>query len=627
MTRVEFDQMVEQLELRYQNRGPALTRVAVGWAILGYAVLVIALAGSTALAAGCAWAIFMAPSAVTIKLGIVLGLGGLIIAWSIVKGVWVKLSPPEGETLTRANAPRLFEMIDSTAAKAGGIHFHRVLLTDDLNAFVTQIPRLGIFGWHRNYLCLGLQLLDALSPEEFHAVLAHEFAHLSNSHGRTGNWLYRIRNSWGNVAESLSEQGGMLVRPLAAFFRWFWPRFNARTFVLSRANEYEADAFSAQATSPAIAAGALQRIALEGRRLHEEFWQKIGQRSAVEAAPPTAIYHELSSVLKTKIEPANCVRWLNQQFSMNTDTSDTHPALRDRVSALGVEVEAASLEPIADSAADVLLGRDEAASFRDLFSRRWLDFHQANWRESYEEGARNREKIAELEAAPPDEATRWEILRLRCMQHGIPAMFGELEAWMHSHPGHHLSRFLVGRHLLSLDDSAGVELLESVADANPQNTLECINELASYHDRRGNAEAIRELKARADQHDAKVERAMIERNTLAAGDNFEPHGCTPEQIASHVKVLAAHPEVQEAWLVKKRTRHFPEWPHFVLVVRIKFPALKFASDNAVSSLLQTLANSIDIDAYLLVVNDEGANKSAAKQIKNIPGSAIYVRDK
>ena len=43
MTRLEFDQMVEQLELRYQNRGPALTRVAVGWAILGYAVLVIAL--------------------------------------------------------------------------------------------------------------------------------------------------------------------------------------------------------------------------------------------------------------------------------------------------------------------------------------------------------------------------------------------------------------------------------------------------------------------------------------------------------------------------------------------------------------------------------------------------------
>lgn len=625
MTRLEFDQMVEQLEIRYRNRGPALTRVAVAWAILGYAVLVIALAGSIALAASCAWAIYMAPNALTIKLGAVFGLSGLIIAWSIVKGVWINLSPPVGESLTCGNAPRLFEMIDATAAKAGGIHFHRVLLTDDLNAFVTQIPRLGIFGWHRNYLCLGLQLLDALSPEEFHAVLAHEFAHLSKAHGRTGNWLYRIRSSWENVAESLSQQGGMLVRPLAAFFGWFWPRFNARTFVLSRANEYEADAFSAQATSPATAAGALQRIAIESRRLEEDFWEKIGHRSATEAAPPTAIFHELSSVLKTPVEPANCVRWLNQQFSMITNTSDTHPALRDRVSALGIAPEAAPLEPISDSAADTLLGRDAAAAFRDLFSRRWLEFHQNHWRESYEEGTRNREKLAELEADDLTDETRWEILRLKCAQHGIPAMRGELEAWMHSHPGHLLSRFLFGRHLLSLDDPAGVDLLESVAAAHPQNALECIGELAAYHDRRGNADAIRELIARADQHDATLERAIRERDTLAASDHFETHGCPPEQIAAHLRILAAHPEVHEAWFVKKRTRAFPDWPHFVMVVRIKFPALKFVSDTAVSSLLQTLANSFDIDAYLLVVSDDGANKAAAKQIKNIPEASIYVR--
>ena len=152
MTRLEFDQMVERLEIRFKNRPQALTRSAVAWAALGYMVLLAGFSGSLALAAACGWAIWEAPNALTLKLGIVLGLSGLAIAYSIVRGAWVRLSPPRGERLSRESVPKLFEMIDSTAAKVGGIQFHRVLLTDELNASVVQIPLMGIFGWYRNYL-------------------------------------------------------------------------------------------------------------------------------------------------------------------------------------------------------------------------------------------------------------------------------------------------------------------------------------------------------------------------------------------------------------------------------------------------------------------------------------------
>jgi Zn-dependent protease with chaperone function len=66
--------------------------------------------------------------------------------------------------------------------------------------------------------------MDALPEDEFHAVLAHEFAHFSRAHGRTGNWLYRMRRSWENVAASLAGQEGLFVRPFGLFFNWFLPR-------------------------------------------------------------------------------------------------------------------------------------------------------------------------------------------------------------------------------------------------------------------------------------------------------------------------------------------------------------------------------------------------------------------
>lgn len=623
MTRIEYDQLVQKLESIYENRGQALTRSAVGWAVLGYVVLITGLAGSIGLAITCASMIYMAPNALTIKLGGILGLSGVIIAFSILKGVWVHLSPPEGEVLQRQDVPALFEMIDSTAERAGGIHFNRVLLTDQLNASVCQVPLLGIFGCYRNYLTLGMPLLDALSPEEFHAVLAHEFAHLSRAHGRTGNWLYRIRSSWENVAVSLAEQGGTLVRPFHAFFDWFWPRFNARAFVLSRVNEYEADAFAASVTSPACASGALQRIAVEHRRLGEEVWGKLNVRSSREPFPPQSIYQEISSVFRTRIEPASCTRWLEQQLKMDTDTSDTHPSLRDRMSALGVPPEAAALAPIAVSAADHLLGPEFATATRSRLSQSWNEYHHADWTENHKACQEHREKIAELEAAPPSKENQWEILRLRCVLDGVGARLDDLTAWLATHPNDKVASYLVGCHLLSTDDSRGIDHLEELADSSPNDTMECLGQLADYHGRQGDTAAVQRLKQRADQHDVRMRQALAERNAITAKDTFEPHGLDADELATYREVIARQTEVESAWLVRKQTRLFSKWTSYILVVHLKFPTLKFASEAAVNRVLRALVNDIPVETYLLAVNDDGANKAATKVVKETPEALIY----
>ena len=90
----------------------------------------------------------------------------------------------------------------------------------------------------------------ARSPEEVRAILAHEFAHLSRAHGRFSHWIYRLRRSWEHVFQQFSRpraQGEVSLRPIVVkCVDYFWPRFNAHAFVLSRANEYEADALAAR---------------------------------------------------------------------------------------------------------------------------------------------------------------------------------------------------------------------------------------------------------------------------------------------------------------------------------------------------------------------------------------------
>src|SRR5207247_1798444 len=152
---------------------------------------------------------------------------------------------PAGGRVRRSDAAALFALIDRLARELHTPRLHRVLLTEDCNAALAQIPRLGPLGWYRNYLLLGLPELQARSPEELQPLLAHELGHLSRQHGRLGAWIYRIRATWMRLAMMVEVQS-QWGRPLFDWFleRW-WPYFNAYSFVLAREREYEADRFAA----------------------------------------------------------------------------------------------------------------------------------------------------------------------------------------------------------------------------------------------------------------------------------------------------------------------------------------------------------------------------------------------
>lgn len=134
---------------------------------------------------------------------------------------------------------------------------HRVLLTTEFNASIVQLLRLGVLGWPRNYLMVGLPLLQAMTAEQAGAVVAHELGHLRGGHGRFSAWVYRVSRAWEQLFAQLERSNSATW--LHRFTNWYVPRFNAWSHPLRRTAEFEADAAAGRVTSPqAHGAGAVR---------------------------------------------------------------------------------------------------------------------------------------------------------------------------------------------------------------------------------------------------------------------------------------------------------------------------------------------------------------------------------
>ena len=254
MKQTEFDTLVARLEQTARTDPKGYRRRVFLLAMLGYAYIALVVAVVLALLAGLVVVLVATRTAAVLLAKLALPLATLI--WITVRAMWVRLEPPVGRPISRKDAPRLFEDAERIARTLKAPIPDVVLVTSELNASVSQVPRLGIFGWPRNYLVIGLQLASALHPDYFLAVLAHEFAHLSRAHGHFAGWIYRLRRTWAQLVDALERDRHVGTVIFSKFFNWYAPYFAAYSFVLAREYEYEADRLAASIVGPRDMAGA-----------------------------------------------------------------------------------------------------------------------------------------------------------------------------------------------------------------------------------------------------------------------------------------------------------------------------------------------------------------------------------
>lgn len=406
----KYEYLVRRLELEAHDN-PARFRSKVlavsGIAYLALAV-VLALIIATAVVGfqllrdqHSAWLLF--------KFGLI-GVGLLGLLYTVLRAFLTPLPPPAGREVSRDEAPRLFELIERVRAKLDGPPLHRVVIDRSFNAAIAQVPRFGLLGGHRNHLIIGLPYLRAMSTREMAATLAHEYGHLAGAHGKVSAWVYRQRMTFGALMDKVRhDEGNWISALLHAGLRRFAPYFNAYTFVLSREDEYEADAAASRAAGHDANASSLCRGELLGRWFAEDYWPRVYAQASHRASPLIPPFAAMGAAFA-----ANHPEWctperLEAALRQRSDLHDTHPCLRDRLDAIGCKP--ALPGPVEKSAADTLL-RDFADVLAHEFDEAWWTEERAGWQAHYGRQSEYRRRAAELSARPLDSLGPFELQEL-----------------------------------------------------------------------------------------------------------------------------------------------------------------------------------------------------------------------
>lgn len=428
-----------------------LGTVGLGIVLLVALVLAVALSGGTALL-------------LLLKFGKLLFFIAVPMFYLVKHGVqalFVRVPPPDGEPLTRAQAPALFAALDDMRRRMKGPAVHHVRVVDEVNAAVVQRPAFGLVGFPRNYLLLGLPLLESMPPDEALAVVAHEYGHLAGSHGRFGAWIYRLRHSWGTIQAFTEQMQGWLAALVRPLVRWYAPYFNAYTFVLARSNEYEADAASAELVGPAAASNALKRVNLVGSH-YQHFIGRTFDRMRDDERPPADLSQRWAEQAVRPADSGDAQRWLAEALDREGDVADTHPVLRQRLMALApaADLQALPPAPAGPSAAEAWLG-PVLAGLRSGFEAAWAERVADGWAERHAQMQQDRKRLDELRALPErDTDQAFEMLRL---QTGVDVAVDQREAWAAfnaAQPDHAAGLYFEGAERLYHDDAAGAPLLE-----------------------------------------------------------------------------------------------------------------------------------------------------------------------
>lgn len=637
MTNEKFDEMVKRLEI-LAKAAPGKYRFRVALlALLGYAYIMLVVSVLVGLFAGIIWLSWQHGrfNFWVWKFGWVL----IALAWVVLRSLWVKQTPPEGFELTRDDAPRLFELIEELTGALDAPRIHHVLMLDFFNAAVVQVPRFGFFGGYRNYLLLGLPDMQAATPAQFRATLAHELGHLSGNHGRFTGWIYRLRQTWGQLLMRLEREQRWGSFFFTAFFNWYAPYFQAYSFVLARTHEYEADEAAARLTGAQNVAEMLIDTRLKGSYLEENYWPEVYRHAEVEPRPVAGVYANLPRALSQPLPPDMVARQLNLALSERTISDDTHPALADRLRALGYPTQngggngddaewAKGYQPatVEQSAADFYLGQ-HAGTIVSQFDRAWQQGVAEQWSERHNYVLRSQKTLAALEEKSRsgdllfDEAwTRASLAtELKTPEEAIPLLRDVLSL----RPDHAAANFLIGQLLLRQNDPAGVAHLEQAAARDPEMRIPACQILFAHFTAAGQPQEAERYRDQARKYLAKLEEAQPERTTINSADELIPHQATPAEVERLRDQLRPFSQIETAYLAQKKLEKFPERPLYVLGIVTTARWYQFNRTESNQKLISEIVSRVEFMGETLIVVLEEDYKKLLKGFRQLEGAQVF----
>lgn len=606
MSEKSFEQLVRRLESDARQH-PAQYKLKVALvAALGYAYVLAVLSLVLAMGAGVILSLTAGESHQATSVALLIGLG--LLAAIILRAVWVRGTPLTGFEVQREDAPRLFLLIDKLTHALETPPFYRIFIVNDLQTTVAQMPRLGIFGWYRNALQIGLPLMLAMTPVQFRAVLAHEFGHLGLHPDRFSTWVYRTRATWAHLLDQLATRNQLGSALFRKFMGWYAPFFQAYSFALARAQEYEADRQAARLVGPACMKDALAAVQVLARLMNTLYWPALNRRTITDPTPPASHLNELITVLQRVTPQDSIQQWLHDALQQTTNDADTHPALADRLAALDQLPEKPNApeppagfphlrDPHEATAANYYLGA-HATTTREVLDRSWADSVAEEWQQKHQEMAAAR---ARCQALSDTSATvglsidqLWEYACQMEALESDAAALPLLQQLLTREPAHAAANLAMGRLLLAQNNQAGLLYLENALAADRHAVMPACQLASSFLERQGKHTESLRYRIKAQRQQQQFLEADAERRRLTPSDSFEPHGLSAEKIENIARQLALRSDIQAAYLVRKNVQTLTDTPCYALIIIPHRAWYELDAEAGNHALLSTLTAALPL---------------------------------
>jgi Zn-dependent protease with chaperone function len=501
-------------------------------------------------------------------------IGGLAVI--ILNSLTVPIESPQGLALRQEDWPDLFGMVEEVRTRVGGPHVDHLLVTGEFNAMVAEVPHIGPVD-HATYLVVGLPYMQALTPDEFRSVIAHELGHLSASHGRVGASIYRVKAIWTQLLAALEKKNAWTTAFFRRFFEWYVPYFAAYSFPLLRRHEYEADAAAAEIGGADAAARALAVAAVTGAYVRREFWPGVWARADQEAEPMSSAFGPLGEAVGNARDQDRVWRWLDVELARAPAPHDTHPSLGQRLDRLGVNIDELVGRirgngdgPAFEAAATVYLGAKEPDLVAAL-DRAWRNSIAGEWHERHEEAAYARTRIAELDqqermgALTSDDVR--ELAHLSAFYRSAEKAAPLLWRLADRAPDDVIVSFALGKVLLAQGDERGLKILEQAVQIDPDMFLAVCDlafDFLAGHHRVDEAENYRQ---RADARGRLLRAANAERMEILLRGPLLPPARPRDRIEAMRLHLPRARKLRSAWFVRAGTADGVEAPVHAIVLQ------------------------------------------------------------
>jgi Zn-dependent protease with chaperone function len=326
--------------LAFTSRGLQYASFVAGWNVLRVASAIQVVAQGFIAVMLSFWATVVLTEHYYVKLIALVGILALVAAFKVIVSIFARPDDRlevEGAVLTRAASPALWARVDGLCRRLGTRPADHIVGGIDDNFFVTEHPvHLEGHVLTGRTLFISLSLLKRLDKAEADSVLAHEMAHFSGGDTEYSKRMSPMLSRFRAYLQAL-HQGG-LSWPVFSFMLLYWSLLQLALSRSSREREFRADGLSAEATSPKAVAGALCKVAAYSSyraRVEETlFGRDAGHERLDIAATVAAGFTDyargphLVSDLSARSFP---------------HPFDSHPLLRARLAAVGVQIDTAGV--------------------------------------------------------------------------------------------------------------------------------------------------------------------------------------------------------------------------------------------------------------------------------------------